>query len=275
MYLEFFGLREYPFALTPDTGFFFADENRRAALTLLHFALDNGEGFVKITGEVGTGKTTLCRTLLGRMGPEFRSAYILNPQQTPRSLLRAIAADLEVAVEMDQDPLEAIHRALLRAAAAGQRVVLLVDEAQTLSDAALESIRLLSNLETEKSKLIQIVLFGQPELDVRLQQPQLRQLRQRIGFHHALLPLSREESAVYLEHRLRHAGYTGGPLFRPEALRLLQRSSGGTPRLLNLLGHKSLLAAYGAGRRSIGRREVLRAMADTPQARQRRLWWRP
>lgn len=275
MYLEFFGLREYPFALTPDTGFFFADENRRAALTLLHFALDNGEGFVKITGEVGTGKTTLCRTLLGRMGPEFRSAYILNPQQTPRSLLRAIAADLGVAVGMDQDPLEAIHQSLLQAAAAGQRVALLVDEAQTLSDAALESIRLLSNLETEKSKLIQIVLFGQPELDIRLQQPQLRQLRQRIGFHHALLPLSREESAVYLEHRLRHAGYTGGPLFRPEALRLLQRSSGGTPRLLNLLGHKSLLAAYGAGRRSIGRREVLRAMADTPQARQRRLWWRP
>lgn len=272
MYLEFFGLREYPFGLTPDTGFFFADENRRAALSLLHFALDNGEGFVKITGEVGTGKTTLCRTLLNRMDARFRTAYVLNPQQSPTSLLRAIAADLSgLELKATQEPLEAIHRSLLQAASDGHRVVLLVDEAQTLSDTALESIRLLSNLETEKCKLIQIILFGQPELDVRLQQPQMRQLRQRIGFHHQLLPLNRDESGAYLEHRLRHAGYTGGPLFQPNALRLLQRGSGGTPRLLNLLAHKALLATYGSGRRRVGRRAVLRALADTPQAR--RLWW--
>uniref|UniRef100_E6QEE7 Putative Type II secretory pathway, component ExeA n=1 Tax=mine drainage metagenome TaxID=410659 RepID=E6QEE7_9ZZZZ len=159
----------------------------------------------------------------------------------------------------------------MQAADEGHRVVLLVDEAQTLSYAALESIRLLSNLETEKRKLIQIILFGQPELDIRLQQPQMRQLRQRIGFHHQLLPLSREETGAYLEHRLRHAGYTGGPLFQNNALRLLQRSSGGTPRLLNLLAHKALLATYGSGRRRVGRREMLRAVADTPQAR--RVWW--
>ena len=272
MYLAFFGLREYPFSLTPDTEFFFADENRRAALSLLHFALDNGEGFVKITGEVGTGKTTLCRTLLHRMDARFRTAYVLNPQQPPTILLRAIAADLGgQELDVTQEPLEAIHRSLLQAADEGHRVVLLVDEAQTLSYAALESIRLLSNLETEKRKLIQIILFGQPELDIRLQQPQMRQLRQRIGFHHQLLPLSREETGAYLEHRLRHAGYTGGPLFQSNALRLLQRSSGGTPRLLNLLAHKALLATYGSGRHRVGRREMLRAIADTPQAR--RVWW--
>ncbi|MEK8089042.1 ExeA family protein [Thermithiobacillus plumbiphilus] len=277
MYLEFFGLREYPFGLTPDSSFFFADESRQGALDTLRFALESGEGFIKISGEVGTGKTTLCRYFLQSLGPDTISAYILNPQLEPRELLQAVARELTLSLDQHEDgqqALQAINQALLQHAADGKRVILLIDEAQALSTASLETVRLLSNLETEKRKLLQIMLFGQPELDSRLEAPEIRQLRQRIAFNYTLRPLRQDESGAYLEHRLRLAGYRGWALFSPGARRLLHRASRGIPRLINLLAHKALLAAYGQGRRQISRRELLRALDDTPQAFNVAFWRR-
>lgn len=269
MYLEFFGLREYPFGLTPDTSFFFADENRQGALNTLRYAIEAGEGFLKITGEVGTGKTTLCRYLLQHLGPEYLSAYILNPQLEPKELLQAVAQEL--AAELDpretgHRALQLINEALLGHAEAGRKVLLLIDEAQALPAASLETVRLLSNLETEKRKLLQIILFGQPELDARLDQPEIRQLKQRISFSYSLRPMTLDESAAYVEHRLRLAGYRGALLFQRKAVKLLFHASRGTPRLINLLAHKALLAAYGQGQRQIRRAQMLQALGDTPQA---------
>lgn len=277
MYLEFFGLREFPFGLTPDTGFFFADESRRGALETLRFALETGEGFIKISGEVGTGKTTLCRYFLQDLGPEYISAYILNPQLEPRELLQAVAQELSLKLDQrlgSHRALQAINTALLQHAEAGRRVLLLIDEAQALPTESLETVRLLSNLETEKRKLLQIILFGQPELDARLDQPEIRQLKQRIAFSYALRPMTLAETAAYIEHRLRLAGYRGGNLLQPSALKLLHHASHGVPRLINLLSHKALLAAYGRGQRQVSRRELLQALNDTPQAHAVGFWRR-
>lgn len=267
MYLDHFGLKHAPFSLTPNTRFFFQLGGHREAFATLLVALRNDEGFVKVVGEVGTGKTMLCRTLMRALGWEaFETAYIPNPMLSPLGLYEAVARELGLAAPLGIDPydvLQEIQRRLIEIHRGGRRVVLLIDEAQALSEGSLEALRLLTNLETETRKLLQVVLFGQPELDAMLARPGLRQLRQRISFGARLAPLDRAGTAEYVRYRLGVAGYARAPLFSGPALRALSRASGGVPRLVNLLCHKSALVAYGEGERQIRRRHVRRAIADT------------
>ena len=275
MYLEHFGLSELPFGITPDTSYTVVTRSHQEALNTLLVAIGSGEGFIKITGEVGTGKTLLCRRLLQAMPDGALSAYLPNPYLAPRTLLMALAEELSLPVKAETDDyhlLMQINYALLRHAAVERKVVLCIDEAQAMPLETLESLRLLSNLETEKRKLMQIVLFGQPELDTKLAEPSVRQLRQRIAFHYRLDGLDRQEVGKYLEHRLRVAGYRGEGVFLPRTVRALHRASRGTPRLLNILAHKSLLAAYGEGLGSVKPVHVRRAAADTEGASSPG-WW--
>lgn len=277
MYLHHFGLVEHPFGLTPDTGFFFAAGGHQAALNTLLVALRSGEGFLKLTAEIGLGKTTLCRKLLTDIGPRFETAYLPNPQLTPSGLYRALARELGMvaAPTLGRDILFArLTDALLELSRQGRQVVLLIDEAQAMSDETLEAVRLLTNLETEKFKLLQVVLVGQPELDRRLSSPALRQLRQRMAFSHRLTALSREQLGDYVAHRCRVAGHDRGNLFEPAALALLARTTGGVPRLVNLLCHKAMMVAYGKGSRIVGRRHMRAAIADSQEAITARPWRR-
>jgi MSHA biogenesis protein MshM len=269
MYESHFGLREMPFGLTPDTGFFLACDSYQAALNTLLVAARSGEGFVKITGEVGTGKTMLCRKFMASLGNDFHTAYLPNPQLEPRALLMSLADELEVPPDARESYrlLTAIQHRLLVIGAQGKRVLLCIDEAQALPLETLETLRLLTNLETEKSKLLQVVLFGQPELDRTLNEPAIRQLAQRITFHYRLAPLTRDELAFYLTHRLAIAGFDRGRIFSPRSVRALHRASGGIPRIVNVLAHKVLLLAYGEGRYAVGARHVHAAARDTVAAR--------
>ncbi len=269
MYLHYFGLREYPFSLTPDTSFFFDHPGQREALNVLLVALRTGEGFIKVSGEVGTGKTLLCRKLLEVLHEEFLTAYLPNPLLKPIELYRAVAVEIGLTPGPEasfEELLRQLASKLIELAGAGRRVVLLIDEVQAMSDRSLEALRLLSNLETEKRKLLQIVLLGQPELDRRLRDPGLRQLRQRIAFAHRLTPLDRQTVEGYLAHRLKVAGYNGEPLFTGGAIAQLHRASRGIPRLVNILAHKALFAAYGRGVQAADRREVVAAARDTEDA---------
>ncbi len=277
MYYAHFGLNATPFALTPDTTFVFSSRAQREALATLVLAVDGGEGFIKITGEVGTGKTLLCRRFLiyaGAGGAQsktrYRTAYVPNPCLSPRTLLLAIARELKIRVthaNSDSEILETLNRALLRLAGRGTTVVVCLDEAQAMPIETLEALRLLSNLETEKRKLIQVVLFGQPELDAQLARNDLRQLRSRIGFHYQLGALSRVETEVYLAHRLRVAGHQGPALFGEQVAHEVHRAARGNPRLINIIAHKSLLLAYGQGCSQVLLRHVRTAAQDTPHAR--------
>ncbi|CAD7509256.1 MSHA fimbrial biogenesis protein MshM [Aeromonas hydrophila] len=280
MYLNHFGLQEAPFGLTPNTGFYYGLPPHEEALQVLNWALAQGEGFIKVTGEVGTGKTLLCRKLLSELGSEerpVRLAWLPNPHLNPAELRIALALELGLAVrdQSELDLTDRIHRHLIALHQQGSRVVVLIDEAQALPDETLEAIRLFGNLETESSKLLQIVLFGQPELDARLAKPYLRQLRQRIGFSYCLRPLRFDETRAYLEHRLQISGYRGAPLFGGRALRQLWRASRGIPRLINILAQKCLMLAYGQGARQIDSRLVRLAVRDTDDARHfvARRWW--
>lgn len=269
MYLTHFGLSERPFGITPDTSFIYSATAHQEALNTLLIGLSSGEGFIKITGEVGTGKSLLCRRLLQALPENAVSAYLPNPYLAPRTLLLALAEELGVAVDSASDDyhlLKCVNEALLAYAGDERPVVVCIDEAQAMPLETLESLRLLSNLETEKRKLLQIVLFGQPELDRKLAEPSVRQLLQRIAFHYRLGCLGREEVGNYLAHRLRVAGYRGDELFAPRAVRSLHRASRGTPRLLNILAHKSLLAVYGEGKHAVLSRHVRQAAADTEGA---------
>lgn len=280
MYLNHFGLQEAPFGLTPNTGFYYGLPPHEEALQVLNWALAQGEGFIKVTGEVGTGKTLLCRKLLSELGSEerpVRLAWLPNPHLNPAELRIALALELGLAVrdQSELDLTDRIHRHLIALHQQGSRVVVLIDEAQALPDETLEAIRLFGNLETESSKLLQIVLFGQPELDSRLAKPHLRQLRQRIGFSYCLRPLRFDETRAYLEHRLQISGYRGAPLFGGRALRQLWSASRGIPRLINILAQKCLMLAYGQGARQIDSRLVRLAVRDTDDARRfvPRRWW--
>ncbi|MEW5904436.1 MAG: AAA family ATPase [Pseudomonadota bacterium] len=297
MYLRHFGLREAPFSLTPDTSFFFACSSYQEGLNTLLVAARNGEGFIKITGEVGNGKTLLCRKFLsalnqgkqsttligtqdaeaqGRRSTQFVTAYLPNPYLEPRSLLLALADEFRIELPHDVDQhqlLKELTRALLNFAREGKRVLVCLDEAQAMPLESLEVLRLLTNLETEKRKLLQVVLFGQPELDELLQHHSIRQLRQRITFQYVLKGLQRDELDRYLRHRAAVAGFSGETLFRRSAVGKMHRVTGGTPRLVNILAHKALMLAFAEGRQQVEGKHVAQAAQDTPEVKRDWLPW--
>ena len=276
LYLNHFGLRELPFGITPDTSFLYSLQGHQEALNTLLVALNGGEGFVKISGEVGTGKTLLCRRLLQTLDTNWVTAYLPNPNLDANTLFCALAEELGIkdAADLDQyHLLRRINLALLDFARAKKRVVVCIDEAQAMPIETLEALRLLSNFETEKRKLLQIVLFGQPELDEKLHRPEVRQLLQRIAFHYRLGSLKKSELEHYLAHRLRVAGFRGERLFTPTATRALHRASGGTPRLVNILAHKALLAVFGEGKQMTKLRHVRLAAKDTEGAKRTGWLW--
>ena len=299
MYLAHFGLREQPFSLTPDTSFFFACSSYQEALNTLLVAARSGEGFIKIVGEVGNGKTLLCRKFLAtlndgnsasitaigtqdeavsgsRSQAKFVTAYIPNPYLEPRSLLLALAGEFRIALNPDVDQhllLRELTLALLNFAREGKRVLVCLDEAQAMPLESLEVLRLITNLETEKRKLMQVVLFGQPELDERLKQNSVRQLRQRISFQYQLKGLRRDEIDRYLRHRMRVAGFTGETIFSRSAVAHMHRVTSGTPRLVNIIAHKALMLAFGEGRQRVLNSHVRRAAEDTPEARRDWMKW--
>jgi MSHA biogenesis protein MshM len=266
MYQQFFGLNELPFTLTPNTHFFLNMATHQEALNLILVALENGDGFVKIVGEVGTGKTLLCRKVLNSLDDNCISAYIPNPYLSPDGFRMSFARELGVDLETLKgsfDLLERINKRLIERVSEGKRVVLIVDEAQAMPEKTIEALRLLTNLETETTKLFQVVLFGQPELDQLLSQTSLRQLRQRITFSYRLQHLDSEGTAQYLQHRLTLAGYNGPALFTTKAVSLLCQAAAGTPRLINILAHKALMVAYGKGERQIIPAHIKMAVEDT------------
>lgn len=280
MYLRHFALREAPFSITPDTGFFYAHEGAQAALNTLLVALRSGEGFLKIVGEVGCGKTVLCRQLLKTLQGECVTAYIPNPDMGPDDLLMALARELNVRIKRDASRhvvLQALQDCLLQHAAQDRRVIVCIDEAQAIPVRTVESLRLLSNLETEKRKLLQLVLLGQPELDDKLALPEIRQLLQRITFSEFLGPMAAHRVGAYLEHRLKTAALsdaTDTQLFGDKAVQAMAAFSGGVPRLINVLAHKCLMLAYGENEHRVTLRHVRLAAADTPGVhKERRAWW--
>jgi general secretion pathway protein A len=263
MYSNFYGLREPPFSITPDPRFLFFSDRHREAYDHLYFGIRERKGFIQITGEVGAGKTTLCRALLAQLGPSYRTALILNPVLTGSQMLRAVLAEFGLKPPRDRGlMLEELNRYLLEQAAAGNEVVLLIDEAQDLSDELLEQLRLLSNFETDERKLLQIVLIGQPELRDALDRPGLKPLRQRITVRYHLGPLSYEETARYIAHRLHVAGANGRPTFTRWALRGVHRYAGGVPRLVNAVCDKTLLAGYVESEDLLRARHVRRAVRE-------------
>lgn len=279
MYEQFFGLNEQPFRLTPDTSFFYNLGNHREALNTLLVALDMGEGFIKVTGEVGTGKTLLCRKLLNELAdkPEYVTAYIPNPAITPTALKYSLADELglEYPRNIGQHRImQLINQALIDEKAAGRKVVLIIDEAQALPEDCLEAVRLLTNLETEKSKLLHVVLFGQPELDDNLEKPSVRQLKQRITFAHRLSPLKEDTIHGYLLHRMQVAGYNGPDVFNQKVSRSLYRLSRGIPRLVNIIAHKCLLLAFGEGAPKVTTRHLKKAVRDTESIEAGNSFWR-
>jgi len=268
MYEQFFGLTEQPFRLTPDTSYFYSFGDHRKALNTLLVALQMGEGFIKVTGEVGTGKTLLCRKLLNELAEDekFVSAYIPNPSITPTALKYSLADELGIDYPRNigqHKIMTLINDKLIEIKAADKSAVLIIDEAQALDEDCLEAVRLLTNLETEKSKLLHVVLFGQPELDERLDNTKIRQLKQRITFTHRLTPLEASMVCGYLTHRLSVAGYNGPALFDDAVCQKIARFSRGIPRLVNILAHKCLLLAFGEGSAKITLQHLQTAVTDT------------
>ena len=266
MYADFYGLKERPFALLPDPRFLYLSRSHREALAHMLYGIDSGEGFIEVVGQVGTGKTTLCRTLLGRLGADTEIAYIFNPSPSESQLLAAINREfgLPTVGRSRAEWIEQLNRFLLEKRSRDRRALLVIDEAQVMEPAVLEQIRLLSNLETEQEKLLQIVLIGQPELEENLARPDLRQLRQRITVRWTLRALDRGEVGEYVRHRLRVAGLENPDLFSRGALRALYRASRGIPRVINAIADRSLLAGYSKGRRSISARTIRRAARELP-----------
>jgi len=278
MYLDHLDLREFPFGVTPDPGFFYLGRTHEQALASLCYGIEQRQGFVMVTGEVGTGKTLLCRALLDRLGKKTSTALILNPCLQPLELLRVIVADLGITAATGEKTglIESLNLFLLAKLRRGEHVVLILDEAQTLPNESLEEIRLLSNLETDREKLLQIVLVGQPELLVKLNLPQLRQVNQRITVRCNLLPLPPREIRKYIAHRLLVAcGRRRPDLFTPAGLRAVSLLSRGYPREINALCDRALLAAYAAGSRRIGVRLVYRAHRDLRKTPTRSPWRLP
>lgn len=275
MYNQHFGLKEAPFGITPDTSFFYPSSRYQEALNTLLVSAKNGEGFIKLTGEVGSGKTLLCRKFLASLGKDFATAYISNPFLEPRALLMALADELGVTLDKSVSQhrlLKSVTLALLNIARKNKRAILCIDEAQAMPLDTLEALRLLTNLETEKIKLLQVVLVGQPELNHKLELESIRQLKQRITFQYHLSPLGEDELESYVSHRLSVAGYRGGRLFNKAAMGRLYRASGGFPRLVNILAHKAMMLAYGEGKGEVTDQHVKAAVADTPAVKKKSFW---
>ena len=264
MYLAYYGFKESPFDITPNPRFLFFSHKHREAFNHLLYGIQHRKGFVELTGEVGAGKTTLCRAVLEQLGPQFKTALILNPVLTPKQLLKAILMELGLKPQGKDrfDYITQLNQYLIEQAMAGNEVVLLIDDAQAMSDDLLEHIRLLSNLETTDRKLLQIVLLGQPELKEKLSQPSLRQLRQRITVRYHLKPLDEEETANYLQHRLTTAGANGSPRFDTASVQAIHKYSNGIPRLVNALADKTLLAGYVFQTGQLTKALVYRAIAE-------------
>src|SRR5688572_6280359 len=282
MYLEHWGLKEPPFSITPDPRFVFLSERHRDALAHLLFGIGQGGGggFVQLTGEVGTGKTTLCRLLMEQLPENARVALVLNPRLTAIELLETLCEELHLDIANTRGSVKALVDALnaylLDAYAKGLRVVLIVDEAQNLSVDALEQVRLLTNLETDTQKLLQIILLGQPELREILARSDMRQLAQRITARYHLMPLDATETGAYLRHRFRIAGGTHSP-FTPGAVQRVHRHSAGVPRLINVIGERALLGGYAHDATKIEAADVDRAAREALAPKQRtsrhRLRW--
>ncbi len=266
MYYSYFGLSQPPFRITPDTDFFFEGANRGAVLEALVYAITQGEGIVKVVGEVGSGKTMLCRVLQARLPKHVESVYLANPSVSPEEILHAIGFELQLPITREASRLEVMHALneyLLARHAQGRQVVVFVEESQSMPIPTLEEIRLLSNLETKQHKLLQIVLFGQPELDVNLARNEIRQLRDRITHSFSLGPLRIDDVHKYLAFRLRAAGYRGPELFSPEIARQMAKASSGLTRRINVLADKTLLAAFADGTHNIKKKHLNAAAADS------------
>jgi len=265
MYLEHFGLKEPPFRITPHTDFFFQGANRGATLDALLYAITNDEGIVKVSGEVGSGKTMLCRVLMERLPATVETIYLANPSLSRDEILFAIGDELKLQIEQGRPTrvIRALQERLLRLYSEGRRVVVLIDEAHAMPEESLEEIRLLSNLESNRHKLLQIVLFGQPELDEHLDTAEMRQLKERITHSFRLEPLVRSDIESYIDFRMRAAGYRGPNVFTREAIGDIARASEGLTRRINILADKALLAAFAAGTHAITAAEVKRAVRDS------------
>lgn len=269
MYERYYGLSEKPFNLTPDTQFYYQSLSHQQALNVLLVAIKSGDGFIKLTGEVGTGKTLLCRKLLDLLDEQeepYQTIYIPNPYMSCDALLLAVVEEMGLLHDLQgNNSLSCINKKLIENAQNNIQTIILLDEAQSLPLESLEAIRLLSNLETEKKKLIQIVLFGQPELDSKLEQNSIRQLQQRIVHSCQLDSLSVEALAQYVEHRLLLADYYGPRLFSDSSISYLFEKSRGVPRLINVLCHKALMLAYASGDFYVSERHMQQAARDSGQ----------
>jgi len=265
MYLEHFGLKEAPFRITPHTDFFFQGANRGATLEALLYAITHDEGIVKVSGEVGSGKTMLCRVLMERLPATVETIYLANPSLSRDEILFAIGDELKLQLEKDRQTrvIRTLQEHLLRLFGEGRRVVVLIDEAHAMPDETLEEIRLLSNLESNRHKLLQIVLFGQPELDEHLDTAGMRQLKERVTHSFTLEPLVRDDIENYVDFRMRAAGYRGPKVFSRDAIRLIARASQGLTRRINILADKGLLAAFAKGSHAVTAAEVRRAVRDS------------
>jgi len=265
MYLEHFGLKEAPFRITPHTDFFFQGANRGATLEALLYAITHDEGIVKVSGEVGSGKTMLCRVLMERLPATVETIYLANPSLSREEILLAIGDELKLQLEKDRATrvLRALQEHLLHLFSEGRRVVVLIDEAHAMPDDTLEEVRLLSNLESNRHKLLQIVLFGQPELDEHLDTAGMRQLKERVTHSFRLEPLVRSDIENYVDFRMRAAGYRGPKVFTGDAIRHIARASQGLTRRVNILADKALLAAFARGTHAVTAAEVKRAVRDS------------
>ncbi|MFO7461230.1 MAG: AAA family ATPase [Desulfatiglandales bacterium] len=266
MYYEFFGLSHPPFKITPDTDMFFEGGNRGAILDALIYAISEGEGIVKVTGEVGSGKTMLCRMLQMRLPSKVETVYIANPSVSPEEILYAIAFELHLPITRASGRIEvmqALNTYLLTRHSQGKQVVVFVEESQGMPLATIEEIRLLSNLEGKRHKLLQIVMFGQPELDDNLMKPQIRQLRERITQSFRLTPLSGKQVADYLAFRLRASGYRGPDLFKGRVVKYILQVTKGLTRRINIVADKTMLSAFADGSHNISLKHVKAAVRDS------------
>lgn len=265
MYQHFYGFQAMPFNVTPDPKFLFLSPTHQEALSHLRYGISERKGFIVLTGEVGCGKSTLCRTLLNELDSErYESVLILNPRVDEEQLVLAILRELGEPVDehTHADRTGRLNEALLRRIHAGKEIVMIIDEAQNLSFEVMEQVRLLSNLETDEQKLLQIILMGQPELKQKLREKRLRQLRQRVLVYYDLHPLDRPQTEAYIQHRLSLAGANGRPRFTPRALGKIYRASRGTPRLINNLCDKALLSAYVRSADDVNWWDVRRAVKE-------------